>query len=420
MSKKNSSSILPAVISSAIVAALIGFLAGGAAWQLSQQYQLTPPNSPTDNSAQQPVVLPPSQTAQAYEEQIIRVVEKTSPAVVSIVITKDLPIIEQQFIDPFGDFFKQDPFFDDFFGRFRLRVPKLEQKGTERREIGGGSGFIIRDDGLIITNRHVVEDTEASYTVITNDGKKYDAKVLARHPLYDVSVIKIEAQNLPTLKLGDSDNLKIGQTVIAIGNALGELNNTVSVGVISGLRRSVTAQGSSLGPEQLENVIQTDAAINRGNSGGPLLNLSGEVIGINTAVAVGAQNIGFALPVHLVKDDIEEVERTNKLTYAFLGVRHVIINKALQQLNDLPVDYGALIISGQGSNDPAVTPESPADKAGLKEGDIILEVDGQRVTQKNSLSKLIKEREPGDTITLKVLRGEEELTLTATLTERSS
>ena len=210
----------------------------------------------------------------SQEESTIKVVNDASPAVVSIIITKDLPVIEQYYINPFPD------------SPFNFQIPQYRQKGTQKQEVGGGTGFIISENGMILTNEHVVADTEADYTVLTNDGKKYPAEVLARDSVRDLAIIKIKEadRSFPTLKLGDSDSLQIGQTIIAIGNALGEFRNTVSVGVISGLGRTITAGGGGT-VETQEDVIQTDAAINPGNSGGPLLNLKGEVIGVNFAMA---------------------------------------------------------------------------------------------------------------------------------------
>ena len=197
------------------------------------------------------------------------------------------------------DFFQ---FYAGFFGQnFQFSQPC--QKVTKLQEVGGGSGFIISANGLILTNRHVVADTAADYTIFTNDGKKYSAKVLARDPNIDIAVIKISASNLPTIKLGDSDSVQVGQTAIAIGNALGEFRNTVNVGIVSGLSRKITASGGGL-TETIYNVIQTDASINHGNSGGPLLNLRGEVMGINTAIAQNAQSIGFAIPINQIKEII--------------------------------------------------------------------------------------------------------------------
>lgn len=345
------------------------------------------------------------QTSQ--EEKIIQVVEEYSPAVVSIIITKDLPVFGEYYIDPFGELFDLE-----------FQVPQYRQKGTEETEIGGGTGFIISEDGMILTNKHVVLDTEADYTVFTNDGKKFSAKVLARDPFQDLAIIKInKTEDLKAVKLGDSDKLQIGQTVIAIGNVLGEFRNSVSVGIISGLGRTITASGGGL-VETLEGVIQTDAAINQGNSGGPLLNLKGEVIGINTATVLEAQSIGFAIPINKAKQDIEQVKILGKIVYPFLGIRYVILTEIIQKENDLPVDYGALIIGGE-EGGPAVVPGSAADKAGLKEGDIILEFNNEKITLENSLAKIIMKHNPGDRAVLRVLRDGKDEIIVATLDEKS-
>jgi len=356
------------------------------------------------------------------EQKIIDVVKNVSPAVVSIIITKDVPVIEQFFVDPFEDFFG---------GRspFQFRVPQFRQQGTEKREVGGGSGFIVSTDGLVITNKHVVLDDEAEYTIFTTDGRSFPARVLAKDPLQDLAVLKIDQENIidttgnfitkpfPSVVLGDSDALEIGQTVIAIGNALAEFRNTVSVGVISGLGRTITASGGNF-VETIEDVIQTDAAINRGNSGGPLLNLAGQVIGINTATVLDAQNIGFAIPVNRATRDIEQVRTLGKIVYPFLGVRYVLITEAVAREENLPVTHGAWIRSGP-NGEPAVILRSAAAKAGILSGDILLEMNGERITQENSLAKIIQQYNPGDSIVLKVLRDGQEKILNATLGERS-
>ncbi|OGZ17388.1 MAG: hypothetical protein A2Z78_01300 [Candidatus Nealsonbacteria bacterium RBG_13_36_15] len=326
------------------------------------------------------------------ERAVIEAVKEASPAVVSIIITKDLPVIEFPFYYP---------------------------DQTERREIGGGSGFIVSEDGLVLTNKHVVSVEGADYTVLTNDGKKYEAEVLALDPGQDLAVLKIGGEKFPVLKLGDSNALEIGQTVIAIGNALGEFRNTVSTGVISGLGRTVTASGGGL-VETLTDIIQTDAAINQGNSGGPLLNLKGEVVGVNTAMASGAENIGFAIPINRAKKDIEQVKTLGKIVYPFLGVRYVIINEEIQAENSLSVDYGAWIIRGDNPGDAAIFPGSPAEKVGLQEGDIILEFDSEKITIENNLAKIIMKHDPGDRVVLEVLRSGQKKLFNVTLSEKSS
>jgi len=354
-----------------------------------------------------PIYLP--QTSQ--EEATIKVVNEVSPAVVSIIITKDLPVFEEYYISPFEEFFGQ-PFFE-------FKIPQYKQKGTQKQEIGGGTGFIVSEDGMILTNAHVVSDKEADYTVLTNDGKKYPAKVLALDSIRDLAVIKIEGdlKPFPTVKLGDSDKLQIGQSVIAIGNVLGEFRNSVSVGVISGLGRTVTASGGGM-VETQEDVIQTDAAINRGNSGGPILNLKGEVIGVNFAMAEAAENIGFAIPINKAKKDIEQVKTLGKIVYPFLGVRYVLITENIQKENNLSVDYGAWVRKGEGG-EAAIFPGSAAEKIGLKEGDIILEFNGEKITTENSLAKIIMKYNPGDKVTLKILREGKEKIFEVILEERS-
>ncbi len=347
-----------------------------------------------------------------YEQAVVRAVEQSSPAVISIIISKNLPVIEQCPYSPFSDL---PPEFQQFFGG-NTQFYQPCQKGTQLQEVGGGSGFIISPDGLIVTNKHVVSDEKASYTVLTNDAKKYDAKILARDPNLDLAVIKIDASGLPVVSLGDSDSLKLGQTAIAIGNALGEFRNTVSVGVISGLSRSITAAGAG-SSERLENLIQTDAAINEGNSGGPLLNLKGEVIGINVAMASGAQNIGFSLPINQVKKAIASVKNTGRIITPYLGVRYTMITSDMAKAEKLPVENGALIKSDE-NNNPAILENSPAAKAGLKDGDIILELNKEKISQSKTFSFLIQKYNVGDVITLKILRDGKEMEIKVTLEER--
>lgn len=242
------------------------------------------------------------------ESAITDSVKKSSPAVVSIIATKDLVIFQQRRSNIFEDFCS-DPFFRQFFNDLECGTPAPQPAPkTQRQQVSAGSGFLVSSSGLVITNNHVVDIEKADFTVITNDDKKYAAKIVAKDPVHDTAILKIEGAGFPALRLGNSDTLQIGQTVIAIGNALGEFSNTVSRGVISGLSRSIVAS-SGTGSEKLEQLIQTDAAINPGNSGGPLLNLKGEVIGVNTAIARGAQNVGFAIPANQVKTVLNNVEK---------------------------------------------------------------------------------------------------------------
>jgi len=357
----------------------------------------------------------PYQSVDTHEQAVIKAVKTASPAVVSIIISKDVPIMEQC---PYNPFSNLPPEFQQFFdfgnqGQFYFYQPC--QKGTQKREIGGGSGFIVSADGMILTNKHVVADSDASYTVLTNDGKKYDAKVLARDPSLDLAIVKINQTGLPLVRLGDSDSVELGQTAIAIGNALGEFRNTVSVGVISGLSRTITASGGGMA-EIIEGVLQTDAAINQGNSGGPLLNLKGEVIGINTAMVSGAQNIGFAIPINKAKRAIESVKKTGRIISPYLGVQYLSISPDLAKKENLPVEEGALVRGEKGSQ--AVIKNSPAEKAGIKAGDIIISVNGEKINSDHSLASLIQKYNVGDKIVLKVLRNGQELSFEVILAER--
>jgi serine protease Do len=353
----------------------------------------------------------PSFPQTSQEQAIINAVDRVSPAVVSIIISKDVPIMEEYYSNPFGDFFGEG---------LGFQIPQYRQKGTEKKEIGGGSGFIISEDGMILTNKHVVLDEEAEYTVLTNDGGKFPAKVLAKDPNQDLAIIKIEKKDFsfPIVKLGDSSSVKIGQTVIAIGNALGEFRNTISVGVISGLGRTVTAGGGEF-VETIEDVIQTDAAINKGNSGGPLLNSNGEVIGINTATVLDAQNISFAIPVNKAKRDIEQVKNSGKITYPFLGVYYTLITPELKKEYNLSVDYGAWVGRDKNGKETKefIFPDSPAEKAGLEKNDIILELNNERIAIDNSLAKIILKYNPQDKITLKILRNNQEKNIEIVLGE---
>ncbi len=347
-------------------------------------------------------------TIQVNEQSaVIDVVKRASPAVVSIIVSKDLNKIPGYSSSPFD----LGPFsFDPFF---QSKNPDNDEPNIQ--QIGGGTGFIISADGLIATNKHVVDDPEASYTVLTTDGKKYDAKVLSRDPVNDLALVKIEAQNLPTLTLGNSETIEIGQRVIAIGNSLAQYQNTVTTGIVSGIGRTITAGGSS-GSEQLEGVIQTDAAINPGNSGGPLLDIGGSVIGINTAIDAQGQLVGFAIPVADLKKDLESFEKFGSIVKPFLGVRYVLVNDAIKEENNLTVDYGALVVAGTPSQ-PAVVANSAAAKAGIKENDIILEINGSKITQDHSLAGQLKNYDPGDVVKMKILSGGQEKEIAVTLGE---
>ncbi|TSC96368.1 MAG: protease [Parcubacteria group bacterium Athens1014_10] len=400
-----------------IISFFVGGLTGGIAGILGSSYLSNYlPNSLPPMFQKIVKEVPVSDNSIKIEESsTIKAVKKISPSVVSIVITKDVTKYYQSPSSP-EDFFNDD-FFGGYGSPFRFYTPRVEQK-TEKEEVGWGSGFIISQDGMVLTNKHVVSDEEAEYTIVTNDGEKYKAEILAVDPTNDIAIIKVEAKNLIPVELGDSDKLQAGQTVVAIGNALGEYRNTVTQGVISGIGRTIVA-GDTLGrSETLENVIQTDAAINPGNSGGPLIDLNGKVIGINTAVSQSGQLIGFAIPVNEAKAVIENVKKYGRIVRPYLGVRYLIINEAIAKANNLSVNYGALIQRGQNAVDLAVIPGSPADKAGLLENDIILEVNGQKINEKRSLAKEISKYKPGDEIELKILSKGKEKKVKAKLEER--
>jgi serine protease Do len=254
---------------------------------------------------------------------------------------------------------------------------------------------------------------------LLNDGTEYSATVIARDPLEDFALVKINKTGLVPLILGNSDNLMLGQTAIAIGNALGELQNTVSVGVVSGLHRNITAYDTTGEPTTLTDLIQTDAAINQGNSGGPLLNLNGEVIGVNVAMEQGAQNIGFAIPISKIKGIINQAISTGKISVPFIGIHYTIIDKDLMKEKNLSVDYGALIGKGA-NNDPAIVKGSPAEKAGLKENDIILSINNIKITAQNSLSSIVRRFNIGDKVKLEVLRDKKTIYLDLILGSKDS
>src|SRR3989344_6595821 len=229
--------------------------------------------------------------------KITEVIRKIMPAVVSIVISKSLEEIEKELP---AELLPLMP-----FGTPNLGIPEEKIDARGMVQIGGGSVFTVDPNGIILTNKHVISESKAEYTVVTTNGKKYPAEIAARDPIDDIAIIKIKAAGLPVAKLGDSNNLELGEEVLAIGNALGLFKNTVSKGIISGLSRAIAAKPDPKEPiQELRGLIQTDAAINPGNSGGPLVNLKGEVIGINAAIVFGAQNLGFAIPINSAKRDL--------------------------------------------------------------------------------------------------------------------
>lgn len=285
--------------------------------------------------------------------------------------------------------------------------------------VGGGSGFIVDSGGLVLTNKHVVHDHEAEYIVTTPTEDTYAAKVLAKDPLNDVAVLKIEAQDLPAIALGDSDRVRLGQTVLAVGTALGEFQNTVSCGIVSGLSRFITAFTDMEGhSERLRGLIQTDAAINPGNSGGPLVNLQGEVIGINSAVVFGAQNIGFAIPINKAKRDLAELKKYGRIRRPFLGIRYLMLNPAVKKRMRLGIDKGALVLR-EAQGRPAIVTGSAAEKAGIQEGDIILELNNVSIDDKVGIEDILEKITIGDNFEAKIWRNGAEKILQIPAEERT-
>ncbi len=360
-------------------AALLIFVAAAALnyrEQLNFPSWLRLPNWQSSISAV-PAPTPVVQVVTTQEQAVEKVVEQSSPAVVSVVT-------RQVYLDLY--------------------------RGPISQESAIGTGFIVRDNGVILTNKHVVDNPDATYTVVLSDGKSYDVKKIEADPLNDLAIIKIEATGLPTLALGDSAKIKVGQSVVAIGNALGRFTNTVTTGIISGIGRGISAGDPFGQSESLDDVLQTDAALNPGNSGGPLLNLSGEVVGINVAISQTGQNIGFALPINLAKKTLDSYLALGRIATPYIGLRYQMVTAEMARLTRLPI--GAYV--------EQVIPGSGADKAGLTSGDVVTKIDGQAVNKDNTLTKIIRGHKIGDTVTLTVDRGGKELTLRAELQEATT
>lgn len=340
----------------------------------------------------------------AEDREVIQAVKSVAESVVSITVTKDV-----------APFFTGSALpFDLYFG---FSEDPETGEPSRRQQVGGGTGFVISEDGLILTNRHVVNDADASYEVILSDGTSYEATVLARDRILDIAVLKVEAEGLPVAELGDSSKLEIGETVIAIGDALSEYRNTVTKGVVSGIGRRVVA-GNGLGfSEVIEEAIQTDAAINPGNSGGPLIDINGRVVGVNTAVNRSGQSIGFAIPIDAARLVIDSVREHGRIVRPWLGVRYVLLDRDYAEANGIDIDYGALVSRGPGPGQEAVVEGSPAEAAGIVENDILLEINGEKITIEHPLSGIIARHQAGETVMVTVQRGSEKLVLQAVLGE---
>lgn len=318
-------------------------------------------------------------------ESVKSVAKKLSPSVVSIIVSKDVQTYKT---DPYGFFY--------------------EPSGTVRKKVGGGTGFFVTKDGLVLTNKHVVSDPAASYTIISASGEEFTGKVLAFDPTTDLAMVQtydVDGKKLtdrePASFVKDINALEVGDFLIAIGNALAEFKNTVTFGVVSALGRTIEAGDmGSQETELLTGLIQTDAAINPGNSGGPLVNLDGQVIGINTAIASNSNGLGFAIPLSEkeVKYLIDSVEKNGTIKRAFVGVRTTALTPDIAKSMNISVVTGDLIVNGP----DAIVAKSPAEKAGLTNGDIITEAAGTPLGNGLTLRDVIKDKVPGDEITLKV------------------
>lgn len=297
-------------------------------------------------------------------------------------------------------------------------VTAVQSRGFDAQQ-GAGTGIIIRDDGFIMTNKHVISDA-TNVAVVTADGTTYDnVKIVGTDPLNDVAFLKIDgAKNLKAAEIGDSGSIRIGQKVVAIGNALGQYQNTVTSGIISGTGRPVAAQAGET-VETLTDLLQTDASINPGNSGGPLVNVAGQVIGINTAIASDAAGIGFAIPINATKGIMNGVLETGKVSRAYIGVNYQTITPEVMKQYNLPVSKGAYVM-GSNESTTAVVKNSPADKAGIKNKDIITKVNDKTVGDKGGVASLIGEYKPGDTIQVTLLRDGKTLEVRVTLASYGS
>src|SRR3989338_413281 len=315
------------------------------------------------------------------ENAIVAVVDKVSSSVVAIGVSRRV-------INPF------DPF----------ALPRKEDSTI-------GRGFVVYDNGMIVTNKHVVSDTDVKYTVVTKDGQKYETQRIYRDPVLDLALVQIKALGLKPLELGDSSKLQVGQTAIAIGNALGRFTNTVTTGVVSGLGRRVVAGDPFSGAaESLDNLIQTDAAINPGNSGGPLLNSAGQVIGLNVATTEGAQNIGFAIPSNIIKPIIDEFLSKGSVSRPFMGIQYRFISKDVDILNEVP----------QGAYIQDLVEGGPAQKAGVEAGDIITKINGQTVDSENKISEIVSKSNIGQRLDLDIWRDGKTLSIQVILSDLPS
>jgi S1-C subfamily serine protease len=352
------------------------------------------------------------------EKRLIAIIKDTMPSVVSVIISEHLEDVEKEMTAglPAGISDIHPP-----TGRkipLNNKVPDDYVDAHGMVQVGGGSGFVVdQKRGLILTNRHVISQPHASYTILTNDGKKFSATVLSVDPVNDVAILQAEGLHVPPLPLGNATKLQLGQTVLAIGNALGVFKNTVSVGIVSGLSRSIMAQADpDSAPQELRGLIQTDAAINPGNSGGPLMDSRGRVIGINAAIISGAQNIGLAIPINAAERDLRDLREFGRIRRPYFGVRYLIIDEKIQLKNKLPVSHGAYVTAEGCEN--AVIPGSPADIAGLREHDIILTLNEKRIDSQTTIQDVLEDLSADEEIPVTFLREGAQIQRLVRLTEK--
>lgn len=365
----------PALLAVGIVVGALAFMGVGIGGGVLLEKQLD--SSPS--TSQLSTAEDGNTTITEEESTIAAVAEKVSPSVVSIVTTTEV------------------------YSYF----------GTTSGE-GAGTGVIVSKDGYVMTNNHVIDGAQA-VSVVDSAGALYeDVKVVGRDPLNDIAFLKITTDKTFTpAELGNSSSIRVGQQVVAIGNALGQYSNTVTSGIVSGTGRPVVASSAYGDAESLTDLIQTDASINSGNSGGPLVNMAGQVIGINTAIVEDANGIGFSIPINATKGVLAEVLATGSVNRAYLGVNYVSVTPDVAREYDLPITYGAYIFNENGSN--AVAADSPAAKAGLKTGDVLVKINDDTIGKDGGLSSVVGQYRPGDTVTITYLREGKEQTASLTL-----
>ncbi len=326
------------------------------------------------------------------QEATIRAIKKVSPAVVSIIVDEEKDVINLS----------------------TGVVTKVKDR------VANGTGFLISADGYILTNRHIIDSgtnrDNAQYQILMSNGKKYYAQFIGNDPAKDLGVLKIFDKDLPYIEMGDSNDLAQGTTVMTIGNALGKYQNSVTKGIISALGRDIEAADNRGNMESLTNVIQTDADINSGNSGGPLVDLAGKVVGINVALDRGGQSIGFAIPINDAKVIVNSIRTEDRIVRPSLGVRYAILTPELAAKNNLARNDGAWIAKDSQGN-PGVLPDSPAEKGGIWENDIIFEINAIQINASNTLFDVIQKFKPGARIGLKIQRGDKVIIRIVTLGE---